>query len=117
MNTYSDKRDFDRFPIELDMELMGTDREGKKFFETALLKDVSGQGISFVTNLVDNYFTGQQLELKINLPGAWNLSACFEGTAQVVRIIKPSEFERIHKGQRAKVAVTLDNALQLNFLK
>ena len=114
MNCSSEKRNYDRFPIELEVEVIGTDSEGRKFLEKTLLKDVSGGGTSFVPHLIGNYFTGQELGLKILLPGTFNLSACLEGNARVVRIIKGSEYE-IDKGADTKVAVILDDPLQLKF--
>lgn len=116
MNSHSDKRDFDRFPIEFEMEVIGTDPKGKKFFEKTRLKDVSGGGVSFVPILVGNYFTGQPLELKIYLPGAGNLSACLEGSAKVIRIIKAVDFE-INKGLDNRVAVMLNDPLQFEISK
>ncbi|MFA6471533.1 MAG: PilZ domain-containing protein [Candidatus Latescibacterota bacterium] len=112
MNSHSDKRDFDRFPIESEIEVIGTDNEGRKFLEKTMLKDISGGGGSFIPNQVGNYFTGQPLELKIHLPGEGDLSACMEGNARVIRIIKTGDFEKDER-----VVVILDNPLHLKYTK
>ena len=65
----SEKRKFDRFPIDFMLAVSGEDREGKKFEDKTDLNDVSGEGAKFFTDKYDRYFLGQALEIKIVLPG------------------------------------------------
>lgn len=113
MNGDSNYREFDRFYIEFEMEVVGENIVGKKFREKTVLKDISGGGALFVSKLVENYFLGQPLELTINLPGTGNATAFMEGNAKVVRIIQQSGSDMKQKNQEISVAVTLDKSLQL----
>ena len=112
MNIDSNKRDFDRFPIEFEMEVIAEDVGGKKFREKTVLKDISGGGARFMSKLVDNYFPGQPLELTIDLPGTDSMTAHMKGNATVVRIIKSDDSDTNHKNQGVSVAVMLDTPLQ-----
>ena len=51
MNIDSNKRDFDRFPLEFEMEVIAEDVERKKFREKTVLKDISGGGARFMSKL------------------------------------------------------------------
>jgi response regulator RpfG family c-di-GMP phosphodiesterase len=112
MNDHSEKRDFDRFSIELEIEVSGKDSAGKIFREKTVLKDASGGGVSFLSRSVEYYSAGQLLELTIFLPGAPNLFALFVGAAKVVRIIQPTDPDLKLADQIPRIAVKLDNPMQ-----
>ena len=86
MNSISDKRDFDRFPMEFVLEVSAKDSEGKEFDEKTVLEDISGEGAKFITQQAGKYFPGQSLEVTIYLPGPNDVKADMRGTATVVRI-------------------------------
>jgi len=65
MNPYSDKRNFSRFPIELELKGIGTIIEGSKFSGKTMLKDTSGENVSFVSIPLNSI-----LQISVE----WNLS-------------------------------------------
>ena len=65
MNNKSDRRDFDRFPIEFEIEVAAQDSEGKKYSENTILRNISGGGARFITQQASKYFTGQPLEVTV----------------------------------------------------
>lgn len=69
MNNKSDKRDFVRIPMEIVLEVSAEDREENQFNEKTVLKDISGGGAKFMTQLPGKYFPGQLLEMIVNLSG------------------------------------------------
>ena len=69
MNNKSERRDFDRFPIEFEIEVAAQDSEGKKYSENTILKNISGGGARFITQQASKYFTGQLLEMTVLLTG------------------------------------------------
>ena len=109
MNQESDRRDFDRFPIEFAIEVSGKDSDGGTYKERTALQDISGEGARFVTQHPDRYFQGQTLELVIYLPGTNEVKAQMRGTARVVRI---GTSGNIPEGGGISIAVKLSTSLQ-----
>lgn len=107
----SDKRSFSRFPIEFDIDVFGKDIEGKKFTEKTILRDVSGSGARFITQDVDPYFPGQQLELAIHLPGTTEVKAYMKTISTVVQIYPLSEAEQEGNMKKRNIGVTFNAPL------
>jgi len=111
MNNKSDRRAFNRFPIEFVMEVSSEDIEGKKFNEKTVLEDISGGGAKFITQQARKYFPGQSLEMTIYLPGPNAVKADMRGKATVVRIDPSGNSGIGEKSQEMSIAVTFDNPL------
>ena len=86
MNHSTDKREFNRLPLDLSMEVTAENIDGDIFIDRAILADVSGGGAKFLTQKPDRYFLGQLLEIAIIMPGTNNISAQMRTNATVVRI-------------------------------
>ena len=112
MNINSNKRNFDRFPLEFEMEVVAKDIEGKGFKEKTVLIDISGGGAKFTSRLADNYYLGQPLKLTINFLESDVKTSRVEGNATVVRINKLNDSVVNNKDQVVSIAITLDTALQ-----
>ncbi len=111
MNNQSDRRNFDRFPITFKMEVAAEDIEGKKYKENTVLKDISGEGASFITQQAGKYFPGQSLELIIHLPDSDEVKACMIGKATVIRIDSPTDSKIEQESQEICIALKLDSPL------
>ena len=115
MDKESDKREFDRFPIEFMLEVFAEDVEGKIFEDTAVLKDVSGGGGKFQTQKSDMYFPDQLLEITILLPGTDEMEAYMKAKAIVVRIDPSNDSEKNNKSPEGCISVKFET--RLNFEK
>lgn len=111
MNHNTDRREFDRFPIEFVLEVSSEDSEGKEFNERTVLKDISGDGAKFITQQARKYFPGQSLEMTIYLPGPNDVKADMRGKATIVRIDPSSNSGIGEKSQEMSIAVTFDTPL------
>ena len=111
MNNKPERREFDRFPVEFVMEVVGEDNEGKKFNEKTVLKDISGGGAKFITQQAGKYFLGQALEIIIYLPDTDEVKAYMRGTATVLRIDPSSNKDIGEKSQEMSIAVRFDTSL------
>jgi hypothetical protein len=112
MNHNTDKREFDRFPIEFVMEVAAEDSEGERYKEKTVLKDISGNGAKFITQQARKYFPGQSLEMTIYLPGTNDVKADMRGTATVVRIDSLSNSGIGGKSREMCIAVKLETPLK-----
>lgn len=111
MNNKSDRRDFDRFPIEFAIEVAAEDSEGRKYKEKTVLRNISGGGAQFITQQASKYFTGQLLEMTVFLIGTDMVDARMRGKATVVRIEPSSNSDTGPKSQGAGIAVKLETPL------
>jgi hypothetical protein len=111
MNNKPDRRNFARFPITFKMEVVAKDSEGEKYQENTVLKDISGEGVKFITQQAGKYFLGQSLELTIHLPGSDEVKAIMRGKATVVRLDPSSNSVIDGKIQTISIAVKLDTPL------
>jgi len=111
MNNKSDRRDFDRFPIEFEIEVAAQDSQGRKYSEKTVLKNISGGGAQFITQQASKYFTGQLLEMTVFLTGTDMVKARMRGKATVVRIDPSSDSGIGEKTRGASIAVKLDTPL------
>ena len=111
INNKSERRGFERIPIDFSLGVYGEDVDGKKFEDKAVLKDVSGGGAKFLTQKSDIYFSGQLLKLTIFLPGTGDVEAHMKTKATVVRIDQPTDSEKENKNRRCCIAVRFDTRL------
>ena len=111
MNNKSDRRAFNRFPMEFVLEVSSKDSERKEFNEKTMLEDISGEGARFITQQVGKYFQGQSLEVTIYLPGTNDVKADMRGKATVVRIDSPSNSGLGKKIREMGIAIKLDAPL------
>ena len=107
MSDKSDRRDFNRFPIEFVIKVAAEDSEGKKFNEMAVLNNISGGGARFISRQAGKYFLGQPLEMTIYLSETGDAKARMRGRATVVRIDPPSNSGIGNKSQEIGIAVFL----------
>ena len=111
MNNISERRAFNRFPMEFVLEVSSEDIEGKKFYEKKMLKNISGEGARFITKQTGKYIPGQSLEMSICLPGTDEVKAHMRGKATVVRIDASNNSGIGEKSQGMGIAVKLDTPL------
>ena len=111
MNSISDKRDFNRFPMEFMLEVAAEDSDGNKFNEKTVLNDISGEGARFITQQTGKYFPGQSLKMTIYLPGPNDVKADMRGKATVVRIDPSGNSGMEDKSKEVCIAVKLDAPL------
>jgi len=111
MSDQVDRRAFDRFPLELVIEVTAEDTEGKVYREKALLKNISGEGVKFTTQRADKYSLGQKLEITIHLPEIDDVKARMRGEATVVRIDPPSKSRIGDQSEEMGIAVKIRNRL------
>jgi hypothetical protein len=81
-----DRREGSRFRIDLITQVTAKSADGETFSEKTVLRNMSGGGANFITRQADRYFQGQQLDIRIDLPGTVDLAASLQGTATVSRI-------------------------------
>ena len=103
-----EKREFDRNPMDLIVEVSADDKLGNTFKDKPLLKDISGGGLKFLSKQTEKYFSGQSLEIIIELPGTRDVKAQMKGKATVVRIDLPEDSENKEPDQESNVAARLD---------
>jgi len=115
MDKESDKRKFERLPIDFVLEVYSEDAEGKKFEDKAVLEDVSGGGAKFLTKKSDMYFPGQLLEITVFLPGTDEMGAHMKAKATVVRIDPSNDSEKNNKSRGLSIAVKFET--RLNFAR
>lgn len=113
MSNKSDSREFDRFPMELVLEVSAEDIKGNKYKDEVVLNDISGGGAKFMTQQAGKYFPGQLLEMTICLPGTDDVKACMRAKATVVRVEAFSNSGIGEKSQGIGIAVEL--AFPLDF--
>lgn len=112
MNKKPDRRNFNRFQRAFLMEVAATDNEGKKYKEDTVIKNISGEGIKFITKQTGKYYLGQSLELTIYLPSSAEIKARMRGKATVMRLDPLSDSQKDMKGQMISIAAKLDIPLR-----
>lgn len=100
----AERRESERFAMDFKISIHDIHEGGQSFLEDAVLRDVSGVGVSFLSRMSERYHPGQRLYISIVLPGTDHLEARLEGNATVVRI------GQITDG-RAFVGVSMDEPL------
>lgn len=110
-----ERREYSRFRIELITHVTAKSADGEIFREKTALRNMSGGGASFITRQAGRYFHGQQLDIRIDLPGTVDLAAALQGTAMVSRIEPLPDPDLQHADRRYAVAVVI--ALPLQFIR
>jgi hypothetical protein len=111
MDDPPERRDFDRFSIDFEIEVVSKDREGVWYMEKTTLEDISGEGARFLTRHAHSYYLGQSLEVMIYLPETDEVRAWMKGSATVVRMEPCSDPVAKEKKQPMCIAVKLDAPL------
>ena len=107
-NKNSERREFNRYPIEFVIQVSAKDISGKIYNEKTVLLDISAGGARFITERSDKYFVDQQLDINIDLPGADDMAAQMKGKATVARIDSPYRSEINGKRKGISIAVKID---------
>jgi hypothetical protein len=81
-----ENRSSERHPIAFKVDIYTSPDAGRQFLEKAVLKDVSGTGVCFITKNPALYTVGLEIDLDINMPGSERLGAMMECRARVVRM-------------------------------
>lgn len=111
----SERREDSRFQIDLITQVSAKSADGKTFREKTILRNMSGGGANFITRQADWYFQGQQLNIKIDLPGTHELKAFLQGTATVSRVEPLPDSDPRLSARRYAVAVVI--AVPLQFIR
>ena len=111
MGRKTERREFERFPLDFVIQITARDNLGKKHRERSVLMDISGEGAKFLAGKPDIYFVGQDLEIVIYLPGVKKLRALMKGRATVVRIDAPRHAGMKGKARKTGIAVAFETWL------
>ena len=107
-----DRREYSRFRIDLITQVTAKSAGGETFSENTVLRNMSGGGANFITRQAGRYFQGQQLDIKIDLPGTVDLKASLQGTATVSRIEPLPDSDPRQADRQYAVAVVIAAPLQ-----
>lgn len=80
------ERNFSRFPMEFEVRVDFVNKDGADFQDAAELRDISGSGAFFVSEIVQQYHVGQTVFLTIYLAGTNDVGARVRVESSVVRI-------------------------------
>ena len=108
MSDKNNRREFERFPVEFEIEVAAENKKDKRFKEKTTLIDITGGGAKFMTQQGDEYYPGQILDITVHLPGTDDVRACMKGEAEVVRIDSPDPSEQKVKSKGVRIAVKID---------
>ena len=89
-NLDENRRDYDRYPTDAEVDVRGRSQEDNPFCNQARLSDISGEGACLLTKHPEFYSQGQDLLVRIRLPDTDQLESfiCCEAS---VRWILSSE--------------------------
>jgi len=110
VNQNVEYREFERFPIEFEVEVYAREGSGRHHLETAGLRDVSNGGVCFFSTCPNIYVIGQLLFLSIHLPGTDKVDAAMQGEVTVIWIGKQKESPPNEPG-RSYIGVCMDDLL------
>ena len=105
----SENRQFQRHESNFAVSIM-TREDAKEPVEIAIMKDISGSGLSFISAKPGQYTAGQELILFVHLPVARNSSAGMQGKATVARINRTPDGD-------ASICLHLDEPLSFSTAK
>ncbi|HKI61503.1 MAG TPA: PilZ domain-containing protein [Mariprofundaceae bacterium] len=103
-----ENRSSERHPIEFKVDIYSSPDAGRQFLEKAVLKDISGTGVCFITHNPGLYTVGQEIDLDINMPGSEKLGAMMECRARIVRL---DLSEQQAAESRAQVGILMSSLL------
>jgi len=81
-----EQRKFQRFPLNCQLVIQGTNRSGQPFCETTELINISGGGALFYAKQPDLYVVDQIVEANILLPGTPDLQGTMRTTARIMEV-------------------------------
>lgn len=114
MADYTNRREYERYPVSLKVQVSGIDEQGEDFYDNAALKDISGGGANMLTEQASRYYIGQHVNLRIFLPGAERLNAGMNGRGMVVWMgDDPERPEMSHFGS---IGLCMDDLLAFEHL-
>ncbi len=109
-----DNRSYQRYDIDMVLEVTGKNKQGLSFTEQACLLNISGGGALFTTTNLENFNLGQILETSIKLPGTHEIIGNMNTTAVVLRLEKNNPSDKVSGDKFLKVAVYFHKYLQLH---
>ncbi len=101
---HDERRQFERYPVNLDADIMFRSDDGESFRESCHLRDISGGGLSFITRHGEWYQAGQHINVIIHLPGEEALQAKVKRAGTVMWVGGSSDGE-------TSVGVLLDDLM------
>jgi len=105
-------REFKRYALEFEVDVYAILNEAKVLVERAVLKDVSGGGMCFLSKRSSLYFVGQRVLLHVCMPATDEQDIGMECMSRVVWI-----HQMQHSGageqQQAVIGVSIDKMLSL----
>ena len=79
-----DKREFERYPASLKVDVFTMDSAGQRYTVNGLLQNISGGGAMLLAEESEKFFVGQKIDLKIHLPHGDELGTNMKGHGIVV---------------------------------
>jgi hypothetical protein len=107
MEFIPDRRQFKRFLLEFEIEVIAKNLKTEAFRDRTLLKNISGEGANFITHQSGSYYIGQPLELIIYLPATKEVKGCVKAKATVVRMESASPSAKV-PASRMNIALKLE---------
>lgn len=114
MADYVNKREYERYPVSLKVQVSGMDEQGGRFNDAASLKDISGGGANLLTEHAEHYFLGQKVDIRISLPGSDKFNAEMNGHGMVVWMSEDSKHP--DKNDCASIGLSMNDLLAFEHL-
>jgi len=105
----AEKRQFQRHKSDFTISITAQENDEKPI-ETAMVRDISGNGLSFFSSGPGQYTVGQKLTVLIHLPGTEYAVAGMQGRATVVRADRASNGNPI-------ICLQLDDPLSFSHIE
>ena len=86
MSNFQEKREFQRYSLNFRITVSSIDGSGSEFVDEAILADISGGGVSFITANREKYYLGQVISLSISLPATNDVAGIMQANAKVAGI-------------------------------
>lgn len=107
MSEPTEKREFKRYPVDLDLEVSGLNKADQPFRDNPLIHDISGEGLSFLSENAANFYLNQPLHVLVSLPGTDDVKAVMKSNGKVVRISPPEFTDKRRNSDLTRIAVRL----------
>jgi len=115
MNDPSEKREFRRYPVDIDLEVSGRNIGDQTFREYPRIHDISGEGLRFSSQNASNFYLEQPLDIIISLPGTDTVKAIMKSNGKVVRMDSSELPDDSSEGEVTSISVKL--AIPLGFTR
>lgn len=110
-NDFEERRNYERYEIEIKVEIYDMDGAAKEYLETTTLRDISGGGARFASQHPERYSIGQRLFVSIVLPGTESRHPSMQGKATVIWVGDDGD-----SGMGASVGLRMDDLLVFDHL-